>query len=127
MSVHVYHAYRQPDGENHCTPLNGRCSHLCLPAPKVNDRSPLISCACPDDLLLQPDGQNCAPDPGKPHLILDLYLRFYQSKLLEYEYQPYITPAFLNCISIQVQFEQYDLLTLMRRPFPAGVFNSLVA
>ncbi|XP_035710081.1 low-density lipoprotein receptor isoform X2 [Folsomia candida] len=64
MSVHVYHAYRQPDGENHCTPLNGRCSHLCLPAPKVNERSPLISCGCPDGLVLTNDGQNCAPDPA---------------------------------------------------------------
>jgi hypothetical protein len=64
MSVHVYHAYRQPDGENHCTPLNGRCSHLCLPAPKINSRSPLISCACPDGNILSQDGQNCSPDPA---------------------------------------------------------------
>lgn len=65
MSVHVYHAYRQPDGENHCTPLNGRCSHLCLPAPKINDQSPLIACACPDGSVLADDGQNCAADPGQ--------------------------------------------------------------
>ncbi|CAL8076182.1 unnamed protein product [Orchesella dallaii] len=64
MSVHVYHAYRQPDGENHCTPLNGRCSHLCLPAPRINARSAPIACACPDGTILTEDGQNCAPDPG---------------------------------------------------------------
>lgn len=85
MSVHVYHAYRQPDGENHCTPLNGRCSHLCLPAPKVNERSPLISCGCPDGLVLTNDGQNCAPDPGKAEIrAIISYFRYNSKHVLGY-------------------------------------------
>ena len=59
MTVHVYHPYRQPEGPNHCLPLNGRCSHLCLPAPQINSRSPKISCACPQGFTLQLDGLNC--------------------------------------------------------------------
>ncbi|XP_043274893.1 very low-density lipoprotein receptor-like isoform X2 [Venturia canescens] len=59
MVVHVYHPYRQPDGTNQCQAVNGHCSHLCLPAPKINSRSPLLSCACPDGLRLRPDGQMC--------------------------------------------------------------------
>ncbi|KAA0192492.1 hypothetical protein HAZT_HAZT008053 [Hyalella azteca] len=38
MTVHVYHSYRQPNSTNHCTPLNGLCTHLCLPAPQVLNR-----------------------------------------------------------------------------------------
>ncbi|KAI4474327.1 hypothetical protein M0802_015665 [Mischocyttarus mexicanus] len=59
MVVHVYHPYRQPDGMNQCQSVNGHCSHLCLPAPKINSRSPLLSCACPDGLRLLPDGLMC--------------------------------------------------------------------
>ncbi|XP_071563204.1 low-density lipoprotein receptor isoform X6 [Temnothorax nylanderi] len=59
MVVHVYHPYRQPDGMNQCQAVNGHCSHLCLPAPKINSRSPLLSCACPDGLRLLPDGLMC--------------------------------------------------------------------
>ncbi|XP_033227247.1 low-density lipoprotein receptor-like isoform X6 [Belonocnema kinseyi] len=59
MVVHVYHPYRQPDGINQCQAVNGHCSHLCLPAPKINSRSPLLSCACPDGLRLLPDGLMC--------------------------------------------------------------------
>ncbi|XP_066594363.1 very low-density lipoprotein receptor-like isoform X2 [Prorops nasuta] len=59
MAVHVYHPYRQPDGMNQCQAVNGHCSHLCLPAPKINSRSPLLSCACPDGLRLMPDGLMC--------------------------------------------------------------------
>lgn len=59
MVVHVYHSYRQPEGINRCLPLNGRCSHLCLPAPRINDRSATYSCACPDGFLLQEDGLTC--------------------------------------------------------------------
>lgn len=62
MAVHVYHPYRQPDGENHCQAVNGHCSHLCLPAPKINARSPLISCACPENLKMLPDGLTCVQD-----------------------------------------------------------------
>lgn len=74
MSVHVYHAYRQPDGENHCTPLNGKCSHLCLPAPQTTPvEAPRVSCACPDGMILSSDEQNCFPDPSKFCLIEGYY------------------------------------------------------
>ncbi|RXG68937.1 Low-density lipoprotein receptor, partial [Armadillidium vulgare] len=59
MTVHVYHSYRQPNGTNHCTPLNGLCTHLCLPAPQLNPSVPKITCACPDGLLLMSDGLTC--------------------------------------------------------------------
>ncbi|XP_046473466.1 very low-density lipoprotein receptor isoform X2 [Neodiprion pinetum] len=59
MAVHVYHPYRQPDGKNQCQAVNGHCSHLCLPAPKISAKSPLLSCACPDGLRLLPDGLMC--------------------------------------------------------------------
>lgn len=62
MVVHVYHPYRQPDGENHCQAVNGHCSHLCLPAPKINQHSPLISCACPENLRMLADGLTCVQD-----------------------------------------------------------------
>ncbi|KQS52263.1 very low-density lipoprotein receptor isoform X1 [Drosophila erecta] len=62
MVVHVYHPYRQPDGVNHCQSVNGHCSHLCLPAPRINERSPRISCACPTGLKLMADGLMCVED-----------------------------------------------------------------
>ncbi|XP_055850802.1 very low-density lipoprotein receptor-like isoform X2 [Episyrphus balteatus] len=62
MTVHVYHPYRQPDGINHCQSVNGHCSHLCLPAPRINDRSPRISCACPTGLKLMDDRLMCVED-----------------------------------------------------------------
>jgi len=62
MVLHVYHPYRQPDGVNYCAAVNGHCSHLCLPAPQINPRSPKISCACPDGLVLMPDGLMCTED-----------------------------------------------------------------
>ncbi|KAL7037291.1 hypothetical protein ACKWTF_009156 [Chironomus riparius] len=64
MTIHVYHPYRQPDGENHCQAVNGHCSHLCLPAPHINDKSPRISCACPTGLKLLNDGLMCVEDAG---------------------------------------------------------------
>ncbi|XP_015037987.2 low-density lipoprotein receptor isoform X7 [Drosophila pseudoobscura] len=62
MVIHVYHPYRQPDGINHCQSVNGHCSHLCLPAPRINERSPRISCACPTGLRLMSDGLMCVED-----------------------------------------------------------------
>ncbi|XP_062714840.1 low-density lipoprotein receptor isoform X4 [Aedes albopictus] len=62
MTIHVYHPYRQPDGTNHCQAVNGHCSHLCLPAPQINGRSPKISCACPTGLKLMDDGLMCVED-----------------------------------------------------------------
>uniref|UniRef100_B3P6F8 GG12223 n=1 Tax=Drosophila erecta TaxID=7220 RepID=B3P6F8_DROER len=66
MVVHVYHPYRQPDGVNHCQSVNGHCSHLCLPAPRINERSPRISCACPTGLKLMADGLMCVEDLTRP-------------------------------------------------------------
>uniref|UniRef100_A0A1I8M8N4 EGF-like domain-containing protein n=1 Tax=Musca domestica TaxID=7370 RepID=A0A1I8M8N4_MUSDO len=63
MVIHVYHPYRQPDGVNHCQAVNGHCSHLCLPAPRINERSPRISCACPTGLKLMEDRLMCVEDP----------------------------------------------------------------
>ncbi|XP_050542035.1 very low-density lipoprotein receptor-like isoform X3 [Daktulosphaira vitifoliae] len=62
MVVHVYHPYRQPDGINHCAAVNGHCSHLCLPAPQISDKSPKITCACPNGLMLMADGLMCAEE-----------------------------------------------------------------
>jgi len=60
MTVVVYHPYRQPGGPNFCQPLNGHCSHLCLPAPQINIDSPKYSCACPDGYYLTPaDNSTC--------------------------------------------------------------------
>ena len=69
MTIHVYHPYRQPDGVNYCQAVNGHCSHLCLPAPKINDRSPRITCACPTGLKLMEDGLMCVED-GKIFLLI---------------------------------------------------------
>ncbi|XP_077296047.1 uncharacterized protein LOC143918173 isoform X2 [Arctopsyche grandis] len=67
MVIHVYHPYRQPDGINHCAAVNGHCSHLCLPAPRVAANAPLVSCACPEGLRLMPNGLMCVEDePVKP-------------------------------------------------------------
>lgn len=62
MTIHVYHPYRQPDGVNHCQAVNGHCSHLCLPAPRINEHSPRITCACPTGLKLMADGLMCVED-----------------------------------------------------------------
>ncbi|XP_030748487.1 very low-density lipoprotein receptor-like isoform X1 [Sitophilus oryzae] len=62
MVIHVYHPYRQPDAENHCQPVNGHCSHLCLPAPRVGSRAPFISCACPEGLRMLSDEITCVQD-----------------------------------------------------------------
>uniref|UniRef100_T1ITD1 Very low-density lipoprotein receptor n=1 Tax=Strigamia maritima TaxID=126957 RepID=T1ITD1_STRMM len=64
MGIHVYHPYKQPEGENYCSPTNGMCSHFCLPAPKINNRSPLFTCACPDGFELQDNGQTCLMAAG---------------------------------------------------------------
>ncbi|GAB6028974.1 hypothetical protein CHUAL_004768 [Chamberlinius hualienensis] len=60
MDIHVYHPYKQPVGVDHCAPLNGHCTHLCLPAPQINDHSAKFACACPDDLELMEDQLTCA-------------------------------------------------------------------
>lgn len=62
MVIHVYHPYRQPDGVNYCAAVNGHCSHLCLPAPRIAANSPRVSCSCPNGLRLLPDNQMCVED-----------------------------------------------------------------
>ena len=62
MVVHVYHPYRQPDATNYCLPLNGRCSHTCVPAPQFTSKSAKTSCLCPNGLKLDKDGLNCIKD-----------------------------------------------------------------
>lgn len=69
MVIHVYHPYRQPDGENYCQAVNGHCSHLCLPAPQINAHSPRISCACPENLRMISDGLTCVQDGELLHFI----------------------------------------------------------
>lgn len=85
MVIHVYHPYRQPDGENYCQAVNGHCSHLCLPAPQVNKHSPKISCACPETLRMLPDGLTCVQD-GK---VLN-YFEFNHSRLAQLIFQEII-------------------------------------
>lgn len=72
MVIHVYHPYRQPDGVNHCAAVNGHCSHLCLPAPRIGPHSPRVSCACPNGLRLLPDNQMCVED-SKYHFIIKIH------------------------------------------------------
>ena len=62
MVVHVYHPYRQPDATNFCLPLNGRCSHICVPAPQLTSNSAKTSCLCPHGLKLDKDSLNCVTD-----------------------------------------------------------------
>lgn len=62
MVVHVYHPYRQPEATNYCMPLNGRCSHICVPSPQFTDKSAKTACLCPNGLKLAPDGLNCIQD-----------------------------------------------------------------
>ena len=82
MVIHVYHPYRQPEAQNHCLPLNGRCSHVCLPAPQLTANSAKTSCACPRGLRLDNDNLNCIHDRklfcSSPHL-LQLFVSFFIS------------------------------------------------
>ena len=43
-------------------PLNGRCSHICVPAPQLTENSAKTSCLCPHGLKLDIDGLNCITD-----------------------------------------------------------------
>ena len=60
--LQVYHPYRQPETTNHCLPLNGRCSHICLPAPQFTKRSAKTACFCPDGMRIGKDNLNCEID-----------------------------------------------------------------
>uniref|UniRef100_A0A8D0FU60 Uncharacterized protein n=1 Tax=Strix occidentalis caurina TaxID=311401 RepID=A0A8D0FU60_STROC len=59
MDIHIYHPYRQPDGEprvpNHpCKTNNAGCSNLCLLSPGGGHK-----CACPTNFYLGSDGKTC--------------------------------------------------------------------
>jgi len=77
MVVHVYHPYRQPDGVNYCAAVNGHCSHLCLPAPRINDKSPKISCACPNGLTLMSDGLMCAEEGNRARGVVVIIFTYF--------------------------------------------------
>ena len=62
MAVHVYHPYRQPEANNYCKPLNGHCSHICVPAPQLTSNSAKTSCICPNGFKLGKDNLNCITD-----------------------------------------------------------------
>ncbi|XP_015924680.1 very low-density lipoprotein receptor isoform X1 [Parasteatoda tepidariorum] len=59
MDIHIYHSYKQPKGVNHCSNMNGHCSHLCLPTPNINAQSPRYTCACPNGMVLAADHATC--------------------------------------------------------------------
>ena len=59
MTVHMYHPLRQPELPNHCIPVNGECSHFCVPAPRITENSAKTSCVCPMDLELDADHKTC--------------------------------------------------------------------
>ena len=76
MAVHVYHPYRQPDAKNHCKPLNGHCSHICVPAPQLTSNSAKTSCLCPNGFKLANDNLSCVTDRKYFNLSVPLFITF---------------------------------------------------
>lgn len=97
MVIHVYHPYRQPDGVNHCAAVNGHCSHLCLPAPRIGSHSPRVSCACPTGLRLLPDNQMCVEDSK-----YTLFDRFIFQSRTTLSQALWIISKGLSCIVLQI-------------------------
>ncbi|XP_053274507.1 low-density lipoprotein receptor [Pleuronectes platessa] len=65
----LYQDLKQPNGTNWCREsnrMNGGCEFLCLPAPRINQRSPKYTCACPDHMTMGPDMRTCVPGSVAP-------------------------------------------------------------
>ncbi len=109
MVVHVYHPYRQPEGPNFCLPLNGRCSHICVPAPQLTQNSAKTSCLCPHGLKLDEDSLNCVTD-GKlimtscKLLSFNLYLYSLSSLFRCFQCYNFIFYCFFCFIQIQLVY-----------------------
>uniref|UniRef100_A0A1B0DFC8 Uncharacterized protein n=1 Tax=Phlebotomus papatasi TaxID=29031 RepID=A0A1B0DFC8_PHLPP len=133
MTIHVYHPYRQPDGVNYCQAVNGHCSHLCLPAPKINERSPRISCACPTGLKLMEDGLMCVEDdsffvPIRPvHKVLEGRYGKRMTKGIG-RVEDYIPPTTIlhDEISLSLASTQYTRFLTKSSVIPFGHFTSYV-
>ena len=76
MAVHVYHPFRQPDATNFCKPLNGHCSHICVPAPQLTSNSAKTSCICPNGYKLEKDNLNCVTDRKYSYFKIYISLSF---------------------------------------------------
>ncbi|XP_033244154.1 very low-density lipoprotein receptor isoform X1 [Drosophila miranda] len=118
MVIHVYHPYRQPDGINHCQSVNGHCSHLCLPAPRINERSPRISCACPTGLKLMADGLMCVEDPL--YVVVTKPPRALKTKPKTKTSARRLPPRFTDRQATDVRIEVNDELRLSTKLPPAG-------
>ncbi|CAG0883303.1 unnamed protein product [Darwinula stevensoni] len=53
FSLHVYHPYRQPSGEDNCKDKG--CEYMCVPVPEPH----ATMCICPNGKTLSPDGHTC--------------------------------------------------------------------
>jgi len=67
MGIRVYHALKQQQGPSYCGTDNGKCSHLCVAAPHISERSSRYSCLCPEGVLLLEDGHTCDIEGVTPH------------------------------------------------------------
>ena len=83
MAVHVYHPYRQPDVKNYCKPLNGHCSHICVPAPQLTSNSAKTSCMCPNGFKLAKDNLSCVTDRKYFNSSVSLFIITFQNNSFE--------------------------------------------
>ena len=86
MVVHVYHSYRQPAGINHCESAVRKCSHLCLPTPRINNFSRKYTCACPDGLYLSKDRHTCTEEKVQENINRDEYHFHNRTQIVEIIY-----------------------------------------
>ncbi|XP_077981564.1 very low-density lipoprotein receptor-like [Glandiceps talaboti] len=68
MGIRVYHALKQESGINYCGEDNGKCSHICVAAPHISERSSQYSCLCPVGSQLMEDGHTCDVEGITPHM-----------------------------------------------------------